>query len=163
MLPIRTILHPTDFSKLSDHAFELAASLARDYGAQLLVLHVVPPPIMIYGEGVIVPQPENYQNQLREKLFQLKPKDPRVHVDHRLAEGDPVVEILRVAGESNCELIVLGTHGGTGLARVLMGSVAEGVVRKALCPVLTVKTLLAAHIPKEAKTGKAAEVLATTK
>jgi len=162
MLPIRSILYPTDFSKRSDHAFELDSSLAHDYGAKLLVLHVVPPPAMIYGEGIIVPQPDNYQNQFREKLRQLQPQDAGVHVEHRLEEGDPVAEILRVAGESCCDLIVMGTHGWTGLNRLLMGSVAEGVVRKAPCPVLTVKIPAAAQSAKESKSGMAGEKMGTT-
>jgi nucleotide-binding universal stress UspA family protein len=70
----------------------------------------------------------------------VQPSDPAVKIEHRLAEGDPAREILRVARETGCDLIVMGTHGWTGLGRLLMGSVAEQVVRKATCPVLTVKT-----------------------
>ena len=77
---------------------------------------------------------------LREKLRQLRPTDPKVRVEHRLVEGETATEILRLGQEMKCDLIVLGTHGRTGLGRLLMGSVAERVVRKARCPVLTVKT-----------------------
>jgi nucleotide-binding universal stress UspA family protein len=79
---------------------------------------------------------------LRAKLHQLLPSDPNVPVDHRLAEGDAATEILRLANETRSDVIVMGTHGRTGLARVLMGSVAEQVVRRAPCPVVTMKTPL---------------------
>ena len=142
MLPIRTILHPTDFSSHSEVAFRLACSLARDYCARLFVLHVVAPPVIVYGGGPAPPQSERYPEELQEKLHLLQAKDPKVQVEHRLAEGDPVTEILRVAEEIKCDALVMGTHGRTGLGRLLMGSVAEGVVRKAPCPVLTVKSPL---------------------
>ena len=140
MLPIRTILHPTDFSEYSGYAFRLACALARDYGARLVVLHVAAPPVVVYGEGVLPPAPEDYQERLRGQLQQVVSPDPKVPVEHRLVEGDAVTEILRLAEETKCDLIVMGTHGRTGLGRLLMGSVAEQVVRKAPCPVLTVKT-----------------------
>jgi nucleotide-binding universal stress UspA family protein len=139
MLPIHTILHPTDFSKQSEFAFELACSLARDYGAELYVVHVVTPPVVVYGEGVLPVEPESYQAELREKLNRLRSGEPEVRVLHRLVEGQPVDEILRLAKEIGCDLIVMGTHGRTGFGRVLMGSVAEKVVRTAPCPVVTVR------------------------
>jgi nucleotide-binding universal stress UspA family protein len=64
------------------------------------------------------------------------PSDPGITFEHRLVMGDPATEIVRVAEEEKAELIVLGTHGRTGLSRILMGSVAEAVVRHAPCPVL---------------------------
>jgi nucleotide-binding universal stress UspA family protein len=140
MLLLRTILHPTDFSEPSAYAFRLACSLARDYGARLIVLHVATPPVVVYGEGVLPPEPADFQDRLREQLHQVVPQDPKVSVGHRLLQGDAPTEILRVAGEDKCDLIVMGTHGRTGLRRLLMGSVAEQVVRKSSCPVLTVKT-----------------------
>jgi nucleotide-binding universal stress UspA family protein len=141
MLSIRTVLHPTDFSAYSKHAFGLACSLARDYGARLLVLHVAPPPVIVYSEGLAIPpEPTQYKDQLLRQLRQVQAGDPKVQVEHRLVEGDAVAEILRAAGETKCDLIVMGTHGRTGLGRLLMGSVAERVMRKAACPVVTVKT-----------------------
>jgi nucleotide-binding universal stress UspA family protein len=139
MLPIRTILHPTDFSKQAEFAFQLACSLARDYGAELYIVHVVTPPVVVYGEGVLPVAPENYQAELREKLNRLHATDPKVRVLHRLVEGEPVDEILHMAKETGCDLIVMGTHGRRGLGRVLMGSVAEKIVRTAPCPVVTVR------------------------
>jgi nucleotide-binding universal stress UspA family protein len=140
MLAIKTILHPTDFSERSDLAFRLACSLARDYGARLIVLHVAEPDVPVTPAGMLVEQPVINLNILREKLHQLQPADPKIPVEHRLIVGAAATQILQVAKVAKCDLIVQGTHGRTGLGRLLMGSVAEQVVRKASCPVLTVKT-----------------------
>lgn len=142
MLHLNAILHPTDFSEHSGYAFRLACSLARDHGAQLIVLHVVTTlgaELVPAGEAAAELQPEGYRHKLQEDLRRIQSPDPAVSVDHRLAEGDPAAEIVRVASETHCDMVVLGTHGRTGLQRLLMGSVAEQVVRKAPCPVLTVK------------------------
>jgi nucleotide-binding universal stress UspA family protein len=124
MLAIRTILHPTDFSEHSAVAFRVACSLARVYDAQLVVLYVVPVPAVMYG-----PPPESYLDHLREELCRMEPIDPKTRVQHLLVEGDPATAILQVSGEMKCDVIVLGTHGRRGLGRLLMGSVAEQVVR----------------------------------
>jgi nucleotide-binding universal stress UspA family protein len=139
MLPIRTILHPTDFSERSDFAYRLACSLARDYGAHLLIVHVVPPPVAFVGDAVWSGPIEVDMDELKNKLLRLTGPDP-TRVERRLEEGSPADEILRLARESHCDLIVMGTHGRRGLGRLLMGSVAELVVRKAPCPVVTVKS-----------------------
>jgi len=140
MLPIQTIFHPTDFSVASDSAFRLACSLARDYGARLVLVHVAEPPVPIYNDGPVLPPAQTNKEPLREKLHELMKRDPKVQAEHQLFEGDAALEILRLADEAKCDLIVMGTHGRTGLGRLLMGSVAEQVMRKASCPVLTVKT-----------------------
>jgi nucleotide-binding universal stress UspA family protein len=93
-------------------------------------------------EGVLIPPPAVDLEPLRERLQQLRPRDPKVPVEHRLVQGDAATEMLQVAEETKCDVIVLGTHGRTGLGRLLMGSVAEQVLRKAPCPVVTVKTPL---------------------
>jgi nucleotide-binding universal stress UspA family protein len=157
MLPIRTILHPTDFSEPADNAFRLSCSLARDHGAQVVVLHVVAPPLAGYADGVFIPPPEGYPEELRARLSGLQARDSKVRVEHRLVEGDPVSEILRVAGEPGCDMIVMGTHGRTGLGRLLMGSVAEQVVRKAACPVVTLKAPARSAQPSAAATTKEAK------
>jgi nucleotide-binding universal stress UspA family protein len=77
---------------------------------------------------------------LRARLQQLRPEDSKVLVEHRLVQGGAAEEILQVAQDRKCDLIVMGTHGRRGFGRMLMGSVAEQVVREASCPVLTVKT-----------------------
>jgi nucleotide-binding universal stress UspA family protein len=141
MLPIRHILVPIDWAELSLRAFQFAAALAREYDAELLVLHVVPLPAVMYG-----PPPESYMDQLLEKLRRTTPNDPKTHVRRQLAEGDPARAILRVARETHCDLIVMGTHGRTGLDRFFLGSVAEEVVRKAPCLVLTVNNEVPANL-----------------
>ncbi len=139
MLAIRTVLHPTDLSAGSEIAFWLACSLARDYSARLVVLHVAEPPLTIGGEGLLALRPDADMDSLRGKLQQLRPWDPKAPVEHRLVQGYPVAEILRMAEETKCDVIVLGTHARPRLGRLLMGSVAEQVVRRAPCPVVTVK------------------------
>ena len=141
MLRFATILHPTDFSPLSDHAFRLACSVARDHGSRLIVLHVAVPPVVGYG-GPMTPPPGGDWKALEEQLNGITAQDNKIPVEHRLEEGNPAPEILRVARETQCDLIVMGSHGRGGVARLLMGSVAEHVMRKATCPVLVVKTPL---------------------
>jgi nucleotide-binding universal stress UspA family protein len=140
MLPIRTILHPTDFSERSRLAFELACSLARDYGARLILAHVVELPMPAVAEGVMMVPITIDPEPLRKRLEKLRPAAQTVITEHKLLEGNPAAEILRLAQETECDLIVLGTHGRTGIGRLLMGSVAEQIVREAPCPVITVKT-----------------------
>jgi nucleotide-binding universal stress UspA family protein len=139
MLPLRTILHPTDFSEHSDYAFRLACSLARDYRARLVLVHVTPTVVVSSTLAAMPPRSPDARKALEEQLTNLRSPDPSLGVEHHLKEGDPAAEILRLAQETPVELIVMGMHGRTGLGRLLMGSVAEQVVRKAPCPVLTVK------------------------
>jgi len=139
MLLLRTILHPTDFSPAAEYAFKLAASLAREHGAELLVLHVRPPKVR---EVPVWLQKE----EIWEEFHRLEQTDPHIRdirIRSEFVDGDPAREILSMAEKVGCDLIVMGTHGRTGLNRVLMGSVAEQVSRKAVCPVLTVKDILA--------------------
>lgn len=140
MLAIRTILHPTDFSANSMYALHLATALARDHGAHLVILHVASVPAAFYGYGEgMLPPTEAPKDDLLDKLTKL-PTPEGIKVSRRLEEGDPVGEILHVAEDVHANLIVMGTHGRRGLSRLLMGSVAEQVVRQAGCPVLTVRT-----------------------
>jgi nucleotide-binding universal stress UspA family protein/quercetin dioxygenase-like cupin family protein len=142
MSSIRTILHPTDFSENSHYAFQTACSLAKDHQAVLILLHVVPPLV-----APIMPEPApnplvsaDTQDCLKRWQFAWpQPPDPSVRVEHRVAEGNAPGEILHLARALKCDLIVMGTHGRTGLDRFLTGSVAEEVLRQALCPVLVVR------------------------
>jgi nucleotide-binding universal stress UspA family protein len=152
MTRIRKILHPTDFSDSSHLAFRLACSLAGAHGARVHVLHVGRHPVISPVEGST--EPACYREGLTEKLHGLVADEPGIQVEHQLLfAGDPGPEILRVAKQIGADPIVLGTHGRTGLSRLLMGSVAEQVVRRAGCPVLTVKVSPA--------TGNAGEEAAT--
>lgn len=143
MLAIRTILHPTDFSESAAFAFRLACALAQAHRARLHVLHVGKRPVITPLEGAVATEPAGYQEELTTKLHDVRPEDPNISVEHQLLFiGDPAAEILRVAQTIKPDLIVMGTHGRTGLGRLLMGSVAEQVVRRAPCPVVTVRTPL---------------------
>jgi nucleotide-binding universal stress UspA family protein len=142
MLTIRTLLHPTDFSDYSDNALQLACALARDHGARLVLLHVATTSMVTYSEGALPLDADRIAAEEREQLNKLRVPDPGLRVERRFAEGDAALEILRVAKEIGADLIVMGTHGRTGLERLLMGSVAEQVVRDSPCPVLTVKARL---------------------
>jgi nucleotide-binding universal stress UspA family protein len=136
----KTIVLPTDFSTLSDAALEYATAQAVRSHARLLIVHVEEPRSM-YGVGEMyygVPDPDD--TALKNMLAELRPSDPTVRYEHVLVKGSPAAEIVRLADESGAEMIVMGTHGRTGLERFLMGSVAEAVVRWANCPVLTVKS-----------------------
>lgn len=139
MLPIRTILVPTDFSEPSKYAFRLACGLARDYKARVVLLHVIPPVLTPYGGGLVPPADDFLASERRMDLEALAADHPDLTIIPRVEIGAPAEEILRVANEIKCELILMGTHGRTGFSRMLMGSVAEEVVRKAPCLVLTMK------------------------
>jgi len=104
MLPIRTILHPTDFSGPSEGAFQLACSLARDHGARLIVLHVMFPPVVAYGEMMAELADHGDRGKLEERLRQLvQGAPPQVRVERRLEEvGDPAEVIVRL-GEVRTE------------------------------------------------------------
>lgn len=159
MLPIHTILHPTDFSERSQNALRLACALARDYGARLVVLHAATAPVTVYGEEALPLDPEVAYHEAREELDHVIVPNDDVRAERRFEEGDAAGTILRLARELPADLVVMGTHGRTGLARLLMGSVAEQVVRKAPCPVLTVSaptatpSLTGAHIPEMSLAG----------
>ncbi|HZL88792.1 MAG TPA: universal stress protein [Pirellulaceae bacterium] len=141
------ILVPTDFSEGSEMALDWATVLARDTGATLLLLHVEAIPLTTGGGEFMYLDTRPPTAELAERLERVAPKDPGVPVVRRLLTGDPASAILRTAEEEDVELIVMGTHGRRGITRLLMGSVAEEVVRKAPCPVLTVKqpARVAAH------------------
>jgi nucleotide-binding universal stress UspA family protein len=128
MLPVKTLLHPTDLTEASRHAFDLACQIARDRGARVVALHVVPPPNRHFSEVVI-----------GDPLAGFHEIAPDVPLDTRVEKGDPASVILRTAEEMNCDLIVMGTHGRTGPTHWLSGHVADEVTQRAACPVLTMR------------------------
>jgi nucleotide-binding universal stress UspA family protein len=145
MTAFRRILHPTDFSRASAPAFRRAVALARACRAPLVLLHVMTPPSPFIGADV---PPSNYADLLilarrsaRRRLAAAlaRVKRERVRAQAIFAEGLPAAAILRAARRTRADLIVMGTHGRTGVSRVFMGSVAERVVRESRCPVLTVR------------------------
>jgi nucleotide-binding universal stress UspA family protein len=138
-MQLKKILFPTDFSPASDAGMTLATMLARDTGATLVILHVEEPPMADGGGELYYGVPEPNTDALQKMLTAVKPSDANVKFAHRMVTGDPATEIVRVANEEAADIIVVGTHGRTGLTRLLMGSVAEQVIRHAACPVLTFK------------------------
>lgn len=148
MLAIRRILHPTDFSDSSRTAFDVACALARDYDAELVVCYVEPWPVAHVVEGIALDLPIDDPDADVTRLAEIRPEDSAVRITRRRRRGEPAAEILAVAADEAADLIVMGTHGRGGLPRLVLGSVAESVMRKAVCPVLTVRaTAQPAHAP----------------
>lgn len=149
-MKVSKILVATDFSTLGQPALEMATSLARDQGAKLLIAHVEEPPMAYGGGELYYGLDEPNRDELKRMLSEVVPTDPAVAYEHHLLVGSPASAIVFLAEKENVDMIVLPTHGRTGLLRLLMGSVAEEIVRKAKCPVLTVKAA-ADHLEKAAK------------
>jgi nucleotide-binding universal stress UspA family protein/quercetin dioxygenase-like cupin family protein len=158
---IHTILHPTDFSESANNAFQWACSLAKANQARLIVLHIMlPSSAPILASPAPDPmQPAESQADLKGAFPWPEPSDPDVIVEHRVAEGDAPLVILRLATAMKCDVIVMGTHGRSGLSRLLTGSVAEEVLRKATCPVLVVKDLPENKSIEKEDSGKLGEVV----
>jgi nucleotide-binding universal stress UspA family protein len=146
MTPVRTVLHPTDFSDASAAALRVARSLARDHGARLIVLHVAPAGA-VYGTIPVPLDLQPHQDSLEVIREVIGGTDLKYPVETRLRLGHAAAEILRAAEEVGADLIVMGTHGRTGLRRLLTGSVAEAVLRRARCPVLIVSSPTAGPDP----------------
>ncbi len=142
----KRICCPIDFSDASRAAMEVAADLARRFGADLLLLHAYPIPGYTFPDGSVVASPKMMQDladQAQRHLDAWREDAERVvgaaRVTTEKAVGEPASEIVSFAQARGVDLLVLGTHGRTGLEHALMGSIAERVVRKARCPVLTVR------------------------
>jgi nucleotide-binding universal stress UspA family protein len=142
----KRICCPVDFSDASRAAMEVAADLARRFGAELQLLHAYPIPGYTFPDGSVVASPKMMQDladQAQKHLEEWRAEAERLvggpHVTAQKAVGEPAAEILEAASEARADLIVMGTHGRTGLEHALMGSIAERVVRRAHCPVLTVR------------------------
>ena len=142
MIALKSILVPTDFSETSEVAVKYGVALARRFDAKLYLLHVVEKSL---AEMAATPFPlgllDGMQNDVREWLGKIltEQEEKELGPEYVLRVGGPDVEIVRYANERDIDLIVMGTHGRSGVAHMLMGSVAEKVVRKAPCPVLTVR------------------------
>lgn len=147
MLPITKILCPTDFSEPSYRALETANGLAEKFEAEIVLIHILSP-VFIYPAAEITPgilKTTNINDIERDEMaykslsMTLQEKVPdSLRSRSILAKGNPADEIVKSAGEEKVELIVIGTHGFTGWRHLILGSVAEKVVRLASCPVLTV-------------------------
>ena len=141
-LAFKTIVAATDFSSPSELALEYARTLAKRFGASLHLVHVVEEPYPIGSEGYVVDVAEFHESLLQEAHQQLATRLAIISDEGATGEvlvGKPARRITEAASEKNADLIVMGTHGRGGVAHLLMGSVAERVVRTAPCPVLTVR------------------------
>jgi nucleotide-binding universal stress UspA family protein len=144
---LRKILLPTDFSGCANYALPYAASIARATGARVVCLHVVEPVVPAIGyTGLADPMPgadisEQLEDSAERELPRLTDCEELngLEVEEVIVHGDAAAEIVRVAGERDVDLIVISSHGRTGLGRMIFGSTAEAVVRHAGCPVLVVK------------------------
>ena len=146
-IELKKILCPTDFSENSEHAVKYALALATMSQAQLELFHVVEP--ITYPQSTELFEPvldeveltmkmeAAFQKQLEDQVAALK--EEYSEITAKQVTGTTFLEIIKVARDEGADIIVMGTHGRTGLAHVLIGSVAERVVREAPCPVLTVK------------------------
>jgi nucleotide-binding universal stress UspA family protein len=148
MKVFRRILHATDFSSASRPALARAIALARQNRAALWVVHALPPLIVPAGGDFAYMPPRTYEmldrsarQHARKQLAALvgRAKKARVRATALLVDGVPHEQVLREARRRRADLLVIGTHGRTGLSKAFMGSVAERVVRLASCPVLTVR------------------------
>jgi nucleotide-binding universal stress UspA family protein len=146
MSRLRRILHPSDFSRASGAAFARAVAMAKADRAQLLVVHVLAPPVLIADESYI--SPKVYEDleasarsyaQKRLAALQGKARKAGVKAVTLLLDGVAHERIARAAKSKKADLIVIGTHGRTGLAKFFLGSVASRVLAVASCPVLTVR------------------------
>lgn len=140
---VRNILCPVDFSEASDDAVRYAAELAEQLQAKLFLLHSFQLPVYAAQVGApLAPTDliEGLPQQLQQQLDELRDRiaTPGLQIEGEVVEGVPYVKILEQAEAVDADLIVMGTHGRTGLAHLLIGSVAERVVRLSERPVLTV-------------------------
>lgn len=147
MIRLERILHPTDFSEPAKQALEYAKALCERFDAELHALHVLPnlAAVPLSPGGFVPPQltrsQQEYRREAAEQLAALVPADWQAkHPVHRVTDQGPAfLAIIEYAREADIDLIVMGTHGRSGLSQMMMGSVAEKVVRKSRCPVLTVR------------------------
>ncbi|MFQ5964826.1 MAG: universal stress protein [Candidatus Scalinduaceae bacterium] len=143
MINLKKILCPIDHSEGSKEALRYAVSFAIKEKAKLYLLHVID--IRTFDESIDmmakqVPDDETIK-QLKTKLIECIPEEIRndMEIESMVVQGIPFAEIISVAKKDKIDMIVIGTHGRTGLAHIMIGSVSEKVVRKAPCPVLTVR------------------------
>lgn len=146
MISIKNILVPSDFSEPCEAALRYGVALADAFSSSLHVLHVLEEPVVtaMAPEAYAMSLPgllDELERRSRERLDGLLTEEQRTKFRAKLVSerGSPFVEIVRYAREKDIDLLVMGTHGRGAIAHMLMGSVAERVVRKAPCPVLTVR------------------------
>jgi len=145
MIRLKTILFPTDFSETSQEAARYAISFAREFKAKVFVLHVVNEKIFTESSMPRVVSVEEMEREMteeaRKRLKTLVPAEEAEGLDWEtvIRQGEPFLEIIRFAKDQDVDIIVIGTHGRSGFEHIIFGSTAEKVVRKAPCPVLSVR------------------------
>jgi nucleotide-binding universal stress UspA family protein len=145
MNEFKTILFATDFSESSDYAFGKALTLARKFNARLLILHVINEPVDLRGFYVPHISFDKLEEEIEEGAQKMMEKFCRTHIrdydnfESIIVPGIPYDEVIKKAVAESADLIVMGTHGRTGLDHVLFGSTAEKVVRKSPVPVMTIR------------------------
>jgi len=145
MLSFEKVLFATDFSESSEHAFQYALSLAQQYRCRLLILHVINEPVDLRGFYVPHVSFENLEKEIEEGAQKMMAKFCSSHITEftdyqtEIVTGIPFEEILKRAESERVSFIVLGTQGRSGIDHLLFGSTAERVVRRATCPVVTVR------------------------
>lgn len=145
MIQLQKILVPTDFSDNARIALDYAAELARSRNAEVLLVHVMEPPIYPVSFGVgptnLPLMEQDIRRHVEEALERLRREafGDTIRCRCIVREGQPFVEIVKAAREEGADMIVISTHGHSGIKHLLLGSTAERVVRKAPCPVLTVR------------------------
>jgi len=143
MIEIKKVLIPTDFSETSQAATQYAVELAKKFNAKIYLLHVIEDPIvyMPMFESYALPPKEDFENFAKTRLdnWILDEDKGDLEIETKWVHGNPFVDILKFAKREDVDLMVIGTHGRSFTAHLLLGSVAEKVVRKASCPVLTVR------------------------
>lgn len=139
MASFKTILYPTDFSPASEPALGVARALARTHGARLVILHVVPDEHVPGVVNEVFTELVASRAELDRLRQDVDGPDVKFPTEGHLRRGRVAAEILDAADEISCDLIVMGSHGRSALGRVVFGSVAEAVLRKATCPVITVR------------------------
>jgi len=162
MINLNTILVPSDFSECSEEAVRYGLELARRFDARLHLLHVVQDPVTQpwAAEGFSVPAfeiVEQWRKQAAERLLAAVPEADRARVTVASVVATPYAEILDYAAAHDVDLIVMGTHGRGGVSHLLLGSIAERIVRRAPCPVLTVRRPQHGFVATEALVAVAAE------
>jgi nucleotide-binding universal stress UspA family protein len=146
-LPFKTIVVPTDFSDFANAAIPVAFTIARDHKARVVLVHVLESVVIpnpLYASYYPVPTSEQVRQAeaaSNKALLNLVPAEFRgkVEVSTRAVHGEPAAEVARIAREEMASLIVIGSHGRTGLKHLVLGSVAERVLRGSSCPVLIVR------------------------
>jgi nucleotide-binding universal stress UspA family protein len=145
MLEFRTILFATDFSESSDYAFRYALSMAKRFNARLVIIHVINEPVDLRGFYVPHISFDKLEEEIEEGAQKMMEKFCRTQIrdydsyESFIVPGIPYEEIIKRGLESSADLIVMATHGRTGLDHVLFGSTAEKVVRKSPIPVMTIR------------------------